>query len=174
MPDSKWSEDLTALGYASQQKFDFYAVVLCFTLLGLAVESASFGSNAAADLFELVGWIALLVAGVAGFDRLERQPQFFQLMGYKTNLENGLTEYRAMRIKGTKVAHDLASGENLELASVIAGRESAVARIESRIREIEGKTSIAYRTRSYGFLIGLSAVMVSRGLEPFLDLIHRF
>ena len=94
MADSDWSTELAKFGYTAQQKFDFYAVALCFTLLGLAIQTASFGTNPAADLFELIGWLALLTAGIAGFSRLEWQPQVYQLMSLSASQQSRITGQR--------------------------------------------------------------------------------
>ena len=55
-------------------KFNFYFTGLAFTLLGLSVQTAAFGTNVYGNLAELVGWLLLLISGLAGLVRLHRLP----------------------------------------------------------------------------------------------------
>ena len=57
-----------------QYKFEFYLLVLTFTLLGFAIQTSNFIQSAPADLSEIVGWLLLLVSGVIGLWRLEWIP----------------------------------------------------------------------------------------------------
>ena len=49
-----------------QEKFELYLLALTFTLLGLAVQTAKFGSFRMADALEILGWIALAISGLSG------------------------------------------------------------------------------------------------------------
>ena len=67
-----------------ETKFGFYTVALTFTILGLAVQTASFGANIAADFAELLAWMILLISGLNGLMRLEWLPTLHQVFGLKT------------------------------------------------------------------------------------------
>ena len=53
-------------------------VALAFTILGLAAQTAEFGTLVWADLAELVAWAALLLSGLKGLYRLERIPHIYE------------------------------------------------------------------------------------------------
>lgn len=61
-------------GQQIQIKLGFYSVALTFTILGLAIQTASFGANVVADLAELLAWLILLLSGLNGLSLLERMP----------------------------------------------------------------------------------------------------
>lgn len=85
-----------------QEKFEFYVLALIFTLLGLAVQTAKFGSYPIADRFELLGWLSLLLSGTVGLSRIEWLP-----VAYKKNCS--LTDHKS------------------ELAAIVAGVNEGVA-----------------------------------------------
>lgn len=171
MADSEWSTELAKFGYAAQQRFDFYLVALCFTVLGLAIQTAHFGGNSASDFFELLGWLSLLTAETAGISRLEWEPQVYQLMGLQAGQQSRLTSLRTARAKGTTVIHALDTGTDLSIDGVIVNDERDLGKIENRMKEIGRKSSVAYCIRSIGFLLGFGSLVVARALGPLMTLL---
>ena len=57
-----------------QEKFELYAISLTFTILGLSIHTAEFGNCPASDLFELLGWLLLILSGVIGLQRMAAVP----------------------------------------------------------------------------------------------------
>ena len=55
-------------------KFDFYLVVLTFTVLAFAVQTGKFVGHGVPDVIETVSWFAFLISGLAGLSRLEYFP----------------------------------------------------------------------------------------------------
>ena len=171
MTDSDWSTELAKIGYEAQHKFDFYAVALAYTVLGLAVQTAHFGSNPLADFFELAGWLSLLISGIAGLHRLEWQPQVFQLLGLKSSQEERLTGLRKAQAQGTTVVRALDTGTDLSISNLIVRDERDLNKVENRLKEISGKANIGYRVRSIALLVGLLALILSRGIGPAIGLV---
>ena len=60
------------VGRQVHTKFAFYSVALTFTILGLAIQTASFGANVVADSAELLAWAILLLSGFNGLFLLEK------------------------------------------------------------------------------------------------------
>src|SRR5688572_20620227 len=58
------SQEELKLSISQQEKFEFYLLALIFTILGLAVQTAKFGSHVVADALELCSWAALLISGL--------------------------------------------------------------------------------------------------------------
>ena len=59
------SEKKYEIAHQSQEKFQFYALALVFTILGLSIQIASFDGHVAAKIFELLSWVLLLFSGGA-------------------------------------------------------------------------------------------------------------
>jgi hypothetical protein len=171
MGDSDWSAQLARLGYESQLKFNFYLVALTFTILGLAIQTASFGANLASDFFELIGWLSLLLAGIAGLQYLEWQPQIFQLQGLKSSQETRLTSLRKAKAQGSGTAHFLDSGQEVAIHEVIKKDEADLGSIEGRIKDVERRSGVGFRIRTVTLPLGLGLLMLSRGLEPATRLV---
>jgi hypothetical protein len=53
-----------------QEKFAFYVIALTFTILGLAIQTASFDENTLSGALEIVAWFLLLISGLAGLYRI--------------------------------------------------------------------------------------------------------
>ena len=129
MSESSWPARMLAFGYEQQAKFDFYMVALTFTILGLAIQTSSTSAPAAALVFELMGWLLLLISGVAGVSRLAWQPQVFQVMGAQVKLEDqvsalekGILEGRSgvylAEERSTKPAVQVSDEKRKDLAQV--------------------------------------------------------
>lgn len=169
-----WSTQLAQIGYEAQIKFDFYAVALTFTILGLSIQTAKFGTEPAADMFELLAWLSLLIAGIAGMSRLAWQPRVFQLMGLQSSQQDRLSGLREARERGTQLIRTLDTGTDLSLKDLILTDERDLGKIDAQIKKTEGRATWSYRVRSWAFLLGLGALIVARALSPALSMYHLF
>lgn len=62
---------------AYQDKFEFYFLGLTFTILGLSLQTASFGECVWSDVLELLAWILLLISGMTGLFRGFWKPDLY-------------------------------------------------------------------------------------------------
>ena len=86
------AESNTEAGQRIQEKFQFYILGLTFTLLGLAIQTASFGASPAADVMELLGWALLLTSALTLASRLEWTPQIYHLFDVQQDIEQDLRD----------------------------------------------------------------------------------
>lgn len=66
-----------------QDKFDLYFLGLTFTILGLSIQTASFGKMVWSDCLELLAWLLLLLSGLAGLYKGLWKPNLYSLFGSK-------------------------------------------------------------------------------------------
>ena len=81
------SDNERAIANQSQEKFQFYAVSLVFTILGLSIQTANFDGHIVARICELLSWLMLLISGLSGLSHLEWNPVIHVQMVRKDELE---------------------------------------------------------------------------------------
>lgn len=116
-----------------QSKFRFYFVALVFTFLAASVQSAPLAKMTTCNsAVELLGWVSLLISGLASLSFLEFSAV---IHGHNHTIKNTDTSEERKTI----------------IAEVLEG--------------IESMSSIKYKIAKSAFVIGLVAVMVSRGIN---------
>jgi len=88
-----------------QEKYDFYTVSLTFTLLALAVQSATLKDSAPKDMLELGGWTLLFLSGICGLSRLRRTPKVFRLHHGSAQTKSDISRFEKARLEGNAVSN---------------------------------------------------------------------
>jgi hypothetical protein len=153
----------TDIAVDRQGKFDLYFIGLTFTVLGLAVQTAKVGVYYTADVAEILGWIALLVAAFNGMRRLEWMPEHYRLQGLKHDQE-------AQRFEGGKIVltHPGAqftvapTGETISAREYVANAQDAITKIDKRLDELNNLSVRLSKWHRYGFLVGVVLLAVAR------------
>ncbi|WP_322035135.1 hypothetical protein [Burkholderia cenocepacia] len=83
-----------------QEKFELYLLALIFTILGLAIQTAKFGTYRAADVSQILGWVSLTVSGVCGLWRMGWIPVELKT-GAHVDVRTELTHWVKTRWKST-------------------------------------------------------------------------
>lgn len=144
--DAKFSQEF-------QHKFEIYLIGLVFTLLGLSIQTAKFGVIIAADVYEIVGWVALLASGLIGLWRLEWVPVALTSHAKSVSLQNEkalLEQHRAAGVATVKVEDQQES-----IATVIDDRTLAISKLEDRLKQIEQSILARYTWHRRLFVAGL-------------------
>lgn len=74
-------------GRRLQDTFELYVLGLTFTILGLSVQTATFGIGVIADIIELIAWVMLFISGMAGLYRGQWKPNLYHVFGMKATRE---------------------------------------------------------------------------------------
>ena len=149
-----------------QNKFEAYFLALTFTVLGLSIQSASFQPVSAGSIFEIIGWLALLVSGVCGLARAEWRPVAFGLHSQRVGYTHAAIEIKKAKINGAMFMHVVEEGRTKTTEQLIRDAEESVKLIESSLTPVEKKLRRLYRTQKFLFLLGLGSVMASRAWLP--------
>src|SRR5437667_497417 len=96
------SQSNTAIAQRIQEKFHAYLLGLIFTILGLSIQTAKFGTSPTADAFEIVSWVLLLVAGLTGLSRMEWTPEVYRLYGIQDEKEELKRAAQRAKMEGMK------------------------------------------------------------------------
>lgn len=149
-----------------QEKFELYLLALTFTLLGLAVQTAKFGSFRMADALEILGWIALAISGLSGLSRFEWVPVAIKTQGQLEPIRKELARFEEAAAQGVQVIP--VSGENQPVStqSLIADRTTAIGAVEAHLKKIERAVLVKYSIHKWAFVLGILLLVAARGYSP--------
>jgi hypothetical protein len=171
MSSSQPKSNERAIAQQSQEKFEFYLLSLVFTLLALAVQSATFGASLPKNAFELLAWMLFLISGLSGLYRLQWIPVARVSMANKRSLENEV-KMKELQLQGQTELHVLDSGRSQPIPERINNRQIGIDALEPKIKKIEARVQAAYEIHKYAFVLGLISVACARGYDPALALIQ--
>ena len=79
-----WENQLNVLRRV-RETFDMFFTGLIFAIMGRAIQTASFKSLDFSIYFELVGWCAMLLAGITSLGRIDRLVEYHRKMMLEKN-----------------------------------------------------------------------------------------
>lgn len=165
------AESNTEVGQRIQEKFQFYILGLTFTLLGLAIQTASFGTSPVADVMELLGWALLLTSALTLASRLEWTPQIYHLFDVLQDIEQDQRDLHDAQLKGARQATVRGTGEGISLDDVLKRIDSKLIITRAQIEKLDKGAELKYKVHRYGFVFGLVAILVARAWSPASNLL---
>lgn len=152
-----------------QEKFEFYFLSLTFIILGLSIQTSKFGSHAISDGFELLAWVFLFIAGMAGLSRMRWAPSLYKVKHEIIRREQYRDE--AKRRESSGGTYVIQGEKENPIGNFIADVSQGVKEVEEQLGELEIKNDRKYWLHIYGFTFGLLFLMVARGYDPAVRLI---
>lgn len=153
-----------------QEKFHFYLVGLSFTVLALSIQTVESDRVLVSDISELVGWVLLLISGLAGLARLESVPRAYlaadrqeDLSALKNELVEAGIANRPVRAWGQPEATPV---ENL-----VRKAEEQLVPVSARVGSINKRLVRMYKIHKYTLVLALAALIVARGYQPIKGVI---
>jgi hypothetical protein len=157
-----------AIAQQTQEKFELYLLSLVFTLLALAIQTATFGPSLLKNSFELCAWLCFLTSGLAGLWRLQWVPVLRVQMAERKDIENQIFKLKELQLQGQTELLVLESGTRQPIADRLVHRNAALAVYDPVISKRERRIFIAYDIHKFGFVLALLLAIASRGFEPGL------
>jgi len=161
------------IGQRIQEKFQFYMLGLIFTLLGLAIQTATFGSSVVADILELVSWCCLLAAALLLASRLEWTPQIYHLFDMQEDIEETQKDLKNAQAIGTKTVTVRQTGEVKEINDVLSRLDERLAISKQKINELDKGAELKYKIYRYAFIYGLVILLLARAYIPIASLAEK-
>lgn len=149
-----------------QEKFELYLLGLIFTLLALAVQTAKFGADDIADVFEIGGWICLLASGLVGLSRIEWVPVTLQTHSELVKIKNELAQLQDAAAHGVEEVPVLDQAVPANVTALVADRTAAVVRVEARVKSLEAGIRRKYGVHKWSFVLGLVLLIAARSYAP--------
>jgi hypothetical protein len=156
-----------------QEKFELYLLGLIFTLLALAIQTAKFGTDDIADVFEIGGWFSLLASGLVGLSRIEWIPVTLQTHSELLKIKTELTQLHDAAAQGAVQVPVLDQAAPANIAALVADRTAAIARVEIRVKSLEAGVRRKYEVHKWSFVCGLVLVVAARSYAPVQSLIKK-
>ncbi len=161
----------TEISQRLQERFEFYVIALAFTILGLSIQTASFGDSVIPNLFELLGWLFLFVSGLVGLSRLEWVPVAYNVYAEIENLQAEVARLR----QAQQIGHDevpVIDDERgvVPIGEAIQAQEDAVTKLKPKAERIERWTLIKYQIHKWALVLGLLFLLLSRASEPAIGI----
>ena len=156
--------NMNKLSTEYQKKFEFYFLALVFTILGLTIQTSAFTLFGYQYIFEILGWIALLISGLAGLSKMEWLPIIFKHMEEKQIDEQHKSDLTKASNFNTidSVTRQPISKEKIEgLIQTVEGR---IKQRTETINMIEKRHTIKYQLHKWCFVAGLALLILSRSI----------
>lgn len=151
-----------------QVKFELYFTGLIFTLLAASIQTGKFIDAPIQNGLELLGWIFLLVAGLASLSRLEWMPSNHETHArLQIAKETNRTWLQAQR-SGRPIVNE--DHEPWNIDENITKQTAAIEEVSIFVEQATKRSSIKHTVRSIAFLGGLGCVIASRAFEPTMNI----
>jgi hypothetical protein len=158
-----------------REKFEIYLLTLTFSILGLSVQTAEFGSSAFQDSLELLGWLSLLASGLVGIVRAEWVPVAYEIQGKIHTIERQRGDMIAASQRGIVVEVPFVEGGTKTVLSgqhALSKFEFLLSELELQFKETEERVIRRYSWMRTGFIAGAVCLLVARGSEPVAGLLR--
>lgn len=162
--------DNQEISHRIRERFSFYFVALIFTILGLSLQTASFGKSIFSDVLELVGWASLLISGLSGLSRLNWTPNLFFLFDEQQTHKSDLNAIKSGVALG-QVQSVRMEGKIGPPGPAIQKKEEHLEMVDTEVERLQKKLSRRYRLQQWGFYIGVSSLAIARAAAPALHII---
>ncbi|MBI4205628.1 MAG: hypothetical protein HY527_11435 [Betaproteobacteria bacterium] len=162
--------DEREIAHKTQEKFEFYVISLVFTLLALSIQTAKFGEFVIADSLELLGWLCLLISGIAGLWRLEYISIERLKKVQKDEFENKIFELRELQMKGVNEIFLLETNSNQAIPQRMESFRTALTVLGPVIEKLERSNFRKYKVHRYLFVASLACLLGSRSYGPLTQL----
>ncbi len=146
-------------------------MALAFTILGLAIQTAHFGPSLVSDVAELSGWVALLLAGIIGLERIQSAYVIYDVYADIATLESERRYFEQLQQQGIQAVPQEGGG-TVSPEALIQDRDATITRDESKVGKINKNQGRTYQAQRIIFVAGLTLLMVSRGYQPFLTVLQ--
>lgn len=165
------ADDNSIVGQRIQEKFQFYVLALTFTVLGLSVQTSSFGVSRLADGLELAAWAALAVSGLVGLWRVEGTPHLYDLFAVRNQYDTRAQGLRKIESQGARSVTSLEDGLEHPISEALQNAVSSVTIIDSHLKPLKVSLQARYRAQRALFVAGFVLLVCARGWSPLRALV---
>lgn len=155
----------------TQEKFYFYMTALVFTLLGLSIQTASFGNSNTANLLELGGWVSFLMSGLAALYRLELVPNVYESADGLNKLKKEKKDFLHSKNEGQKDVFIIEENKSEKIDEYIKDLDNKILILEAHLKSVKKDIERRYIFHRWSFIAGLLFIIFSRSYAPITKII---
>jgi len=153
----------------SQEKFDYFILgvigALC-AYLSQNIQTAPLGFNS--PTLELTGLLVILVAGIAGFLRLEAAVELYGLSHHRLHLNEKkgqlVSNFNGGPLINSQTGQIYSPGDvTLEVGAI----DEVLPDLDRKMNRLQSKTLFYYRLRNYFLLVGFLIIVGARVWQAY-------
>lgn len=141
------------------EKFEFYFLGLTFTLLGAAIQTASFVGHSHASVFaEVIGWVGFVLSGLIGLSKVEHLSVVIYLRNKKNEFENNKSQFEQAKSSGVSSVKISQTGDVMLIDAVINQTGESASRFGEQLDKVGRRHEVKDIIQKWAFVLGLLAV----------------
>ncbi len=160
------ADDNSVVGQRIQEKLHFYVIALTFTVLGLSIQTSTFGHSLLADLVELIAWLSLLGSGLIGLWRVEGTPHLYDLYALRSTYDTRAQGLRKVESQDVRSVTSLEDGLEHPIGEALHNAVASVSIIDEQLKPWQNTLKARYRWQRGLFVAGFILLVVSRAFLP--------
>ena len=154
------------------EKFEFYFLGLTFTLLGAAIQTASFVGHSDPSVFaEVIGWAGFALSGLIGLSKVEHLSVVIYLRNRKKEFENNKSQFEQAKASGVSSAKIAQTGEVMLIDAVIIQAGESASRYEEQLEKVGRRHEVKDIIQRWAFVLGLLSTAVARAYDALVSII---
>jgi hypothetical protein len=162
----------TVTPHSILEKFEFFFLGLTFTLLGAAIQTATFsGHSHASVIAEVIGWAGFSLSGLIGLSKVEHLSVVIYLRNRKSRFENAKSQFELDKASGIQSAR-IAQTEEVKsidaLIHQVGVNASWYAEQLDKFGRLHGAKDLIQKL---AFVLGLLATAVARAYDAVAPII---
>ena len=154
------------------EKFEFYFLGLTFTLLGAAIQTASFTDHSHISVIaEIIGWFGFTISGLVGLSKVEHLSVVIYLRNRKNEFENNKSQFEQVKASGVAQARFAQTGDVLTIDAAIHQVGEDVTRCTEQLDKVGKRHEAKDIIQRWAFVLGLLSVAVARAYDAVAPII---
>ena len=159
------------LSIEKQEKFEFYFIALVFTILGLSIQTSNLIKENCQYIFEIIGWVLLMISGLTGLSRLEWIPVIYAHIAKIQREEGRKNMFEKAYYRKIPLTDEYGNfWEERELQKELNETRQILEERRKKQNNLEKNALIKYKIHRLAFYLGLIFLMTSRIIYSLTNL----
>lgn len=159
------------LAQQTQERFYFYMTALVFTVLGLSIQTGSFGKSNISDSFEILSWILFLLSGLSALYRLELVPNAYESADGLNKLKKERNDVLQSKGQGKKEIFIIEDNKPEDIDKYLKELNDNINTLDKHIKSVKESLYRRYAFHRWTFVFGLLSILIARTYLPLSNIL---